>query len=369
MRPLFGDSLYEISGSLDGKLRQSELQAFLFQPHSDSSQALDALRGMLSLPTIKAQVNYRDRHGWTALAYATRAFQEAVELLLQAGASLEAGAYLLHQFGRDKWSTVSALIRAGYPTDRRSSHRFGRSPLHSVPTHPRPGARHALELVRHGGHLLNWEARDDYGNTPLDLAERIANAKPDDEQLQLIHEIYRTRRVPSHAQYISSFDGERLMGAEEVAARPCVSLIDTALAGDIKLIGRLISAGAMVNERDEHGRTLLHLVAMGGRVPNGYCVALELVRHGGRRGVDWDAVADDGRTAAQLTDTALKREDLDDSARIELGKLRELLRQRRLPPGESYVFPCMDPDFCEECKLLPCVCPENDVRGMPGSLY
>ena len=70
----------------------------------------------------------------------------------------------------------------------------------------------------------------------------------------------------------------------------------------------------MVNERDEHGWTLLHLIAAGDRVPNGYQLALELVRHGGRRGVDWDAVTDEGMTARQLADKAWQREDLDERA-------------------------------------------------------
>ena len=188
-------------------------------------------------------------------------------------------------------------------------------------------------------------------------------------QLQLIRELYQTRRIPPHAQYISSFDRERLMEEAEIASRSRISLISTALAGDPDRIGPLISAGAMVNERDEHGWTLLHLIAAGDRVPNGYQLALELVRHGGRRGVDWDAVTDEGMTARQLADKAWQREDLDERARGEMKLIRELLRRRRLPLGQGYVFPCMDPIFCRRCELLKCTCPENDVRGMPGSLY
>ena len=108
----------------------------------------------------------------------------------------------------------------------------------------------------------------------------------------LICELYRTQRVPPHAQYISSFDGERLMAAEEAATHSRISLIDTAISGNVNFIGRLISDGAIVNERDEHGRTLLHLIAMTEHVPNAYRVALELVRYGGRAGVDWEAVED-----------------------------------------------------------------------------
>ena len=182
---------------------------------------------------------------------------------------------------------------------------------------------------------MDWEALDDEGHTPLDVAEYFANKMPDDEQRPLIRELYRARRVPPHAQYISSFDGDRLMDVEEAATHPRISLIDTALAGDVESIGRLISAGAMANECDEAGRTLLHLIAMGDRVPNAYRVALELVRHGGRKGLDWDAVTDEGMTARQIAQQTWKRDDLADEVRRELELICELLRKRRLPPEIS----------------------------------
>ena len=214
---------------------------------------------------------------------------------------------------------------------------------------------------------MDWEALDEYGTTPLEAADHWARRRPENAQLRLICELYQTRRVPPHAQYISSFDGERLMDVEEAATYPRISLIDTALAGNVESFGPLISAGAMVNERDEAGRTLLHLIAMGDRVPNAYRVALELVRHGGKTGVDWNAVTDEGMTALQLAEQTWKRDNLADEARRELELIRELLRKRRLPPGISYVFPCMDPRFCARCELLSCTCPENDVPGMHGS--
>ena len=77
----------------------------------------------------------------------------------------------------------------------------------------------------------------------------------------------------------------------------------------------------------------------------------------------------EGMTADRLAENASRREDFGDDVHAELNRIRELLRARRLPLGESYIFPCMDPHFCEDCELLPCACPENDVRGMPGSLY
>ena len=158
------------------------------------------------------------------------------------------------------------------------------------------------------------------------------------------------------------------MSAEEAAVRPRASLIDAGLSGEVDPIGALIAAGTMVNERDEAGRTLLHLVAMGDRVRNTYEIAMEVVRHGGY-GVDWDAKMGNGRTALDVVEETVHQRNICNNfdRYRELGKILELLKARRLPPGERYVFPCMDPDFCYKCESLGCICVENDVPGMPGS--
>lgn len=369
MRPLLGESIDEVSATLDEKLERSDLQAFLLQPHPDITQALGTLRDMLLLPTIKAQINRRDGYGWTPVAYATNVFPEAVETLLQAGASTRAGPYLLHQNGLDQWKAISALIRAGYPTDERHRDTFGRFSLHYVASTLQPRYRHALELVRHGGHLLDWNALDDDNNTPLEVAEHFANRNPNNEQLQLIRELCLTRRIPPHAQYISSFDGERLMDADEAAAHPSISLIDTALAGDVQSIGPLISAGAMVNERDGEGRTLLHHLAYHDTIPNREQIMLELLQHSGYRGIDWEATTADGQTPLDIAAETLAIEGLDMRIRAEVAYVQGVLQIRCgvLPDGMDYIFPCMDPRYCRRCVSLPCQCPENDVPGMPGS--
>lgn len=367
VKPLLHDSLDEASRTLSEKFKQSDLIIFLLQPHPDATQALDSLHTMLTLPSISAQINRSDLTGERPIYYAARAFPEAVEVLLQAGASPKRGTLMLFQYAPGQWKAVSALIRAGYPMDERDYDAYWRSPLHSVAANLQPSYRHALELVRHGGHLLDWYACDEEEHMPFGVANYFANEEPDNEQLQLIRKLYRTQSIPHHAQYISSFDGERLKDAEEAATHPRISLIDTSVAGDVASIGSLISAGAMVNERDDEGRTLLHLIAMGDRVPHGYRVALELVRHGGHEGVDWDAETSDDQTALEIAEETLEREDLDDSAWRELEQICELLETRCLPPGESYVFPCMNPDFCRKCESLRCTCIENDVPGMPGS--
>ena len=364
-RPLFEDSLDEISRSAKEKLRQSDLHKFVLQDHADVGRALSSLRDLLTLPDIQSSINATDSYGSTPLDYATSAFPEAVEVLLEAGASLKTGTFLLHQCEPDQWKPISALIRAGYPVDEVDEENSSRSPLHDAPTNYRVCYRQTLELVRHGGHLLDWDARDEGGHTPLQIAEYYAKENPNDEQHQLIRELYRAQKIPPHAQYISSFDGERLMSVQEAATHPRLSLIDVGLAGDVAQIGALIAAGAMINERDDKGRTLLHLIAMGDRVPNGYRVVVELERHGGY-GIDHNALFH-GKTALDIADRTLRRTRLTEMEREEMEQIIDYLESRWLPAGEAYVFPCMDRNFCRDCGSLGCICPENDVPGMPGS--
>ena len=148
---------------------------------------------------------------------------------------------------------------------------------------------------------------------------------------------------------------------------PRISLIDVCLAGDITSIGPLISAGVMVNERDQYGRTLLHLAAMGDRVSNSYRVVLELEKHGGF-GIDFDATFD-GKTALTIGQETLLRDDLDKNVRDEIVKIVSYLEDPdpRLPAGEQYVFPCMDPRFCDRCHSLRCTCIGYDVPNIPGT--
>lgn len=135
---------------------------------------------------------------------------------------------------------------------------------------------------------------------------------------------------------------------------PSISLGRAVLKGEIDAVGELSQRGAMVNERDHGGRTILHLVALG-RVPKGYLVALELVRYGGW-GVNWDALTGDGSncTPLQIAETRIEQEHLSQEEREELEKVRDLLKAKRLPPGEEYLWPCMEPDFYSNAHE-PCV--------------
>ena len=146
---------------------------------------------------------------------------------------------------------------------------------------------------------------------------------------------------------------------------PRVSLINTALAGDVSSIGRLISAGAMVNERDKEGYTLLHLIAMGNRVPNAYQVTLELERYG-RHGIDHAAVVA-GKTARHLAEDTLRRSELHESTRFELERIKAYLISPHLPLGYEYIFPCMDPRYCHRCGSLKCSCVGYDGPNFPGT--
>ena len=309
--------------------------------------------------------------GKCPISHAVCAFPEAVEVLLQAGACLagDVADRILHQDGPDHWKAVSALIRGGCRLDQWDFDRRGQSPLHTLVSNEPAQFRYALELVRHGGHSVEWEYwYDDDGKTPYRIASSCARRNPGNQQLQLIRELYRARRVPFHAQFISSFDGERLMHPDEIAGRPRTSLIDTALAGDLASLGRLISAGAMVNERDEAGRTLLHLIAMGDRVPNGYQAAMELERHGGN-GIDYDATFE-GKTALEIAQSTLQRRAYSLSTHAEMRQIIEYLQSPRLADGQDYLFPCMDPRWCNDSGSLRCTCPELEddvVPDMPGA--
>ena len=71
--------------------------------------------------------------------------------------------------------------------------------------------------------------------------------------------------------------------------------------------------------------------------------------------------------ALDIARMTLMCRDLDKDTRDELERIAAYLVNPCLPLGQCYVFPCMDPRYCEQCASLFCSCPENDVPGMPGS--
>lgn len=177
----------------------------------------------------------------------------------------------------------------------------------------------------------------------------------------LLLALYGTHTLPKAMQYIRPLrptDGSELLDSP-------TSLIQAGLCGDLEAIGNLIHAGGMVNEADEGEHTLLHLVACGRCDPHGYQVALELVRHGGY-GVHWEAITAEGKTALTLAEERLANESLEKESREEVENIIRLLTARRLPPGDAYVFPCMDPDYCPYCSSAPCICGKQDLPDMPG---
>lgn len=324
---------------------------------------------------LASQVNIKDFQGWTPLLLAVLVNPHAIPALLAAGANPRIDTSMMPM---PLWavmvgasSTLSILVRVGVDINQSESV-SGTTALHQVADHRHLTGHNlagALELVRHAGHLLNWDApiHNTKRYTPLDLAREWARQHPNHEEIKKIHKLYRTRRLPRGAQYIPTSPIVDILEDhldDDNTGLPPTSLIRAGIQGRIQLIGDLISRGAMVNERDQLGRTLLHLAALG-QVPNGYRVVLELVRHGGW-GVDWDALVVKGEpqnnnqtgpesgvrrhrgakvTALEIAQARLNKDQLTEQEREELQKIRDVLEARRLPAGEKYLWPCMDPDF------------------------
>ena len=361
--PYMHEDVDEAWESLRLKMHWTDLHCLFTNYRSGLS--LDTLTAMLQLPGMAVQLNAKDTWGHPPLHYAIQAYPEYVESLLRAGAN----PWLVKQPLTDaafvgSHTAINALIRAGVNPNQRN--REGRRvALHFAASHflehisGSHYRRTAAELVRHAGHALEWDALDKRDWTPLDMAEEHAQKYPDDEDGQAILELYRTRRLPRHAQYISPPSIIEIDGDEDTS-HP-MSLVAAGLRGDLDAIGELIRLGAMVNERDDGGYTLLHLVGMG-KVQNGYKVALEVVRHGGY-GVDWDAGTPEGETALELTQQRLAREDINEDEWEEAERVVHLLTDRELPRGEYYIFPCMDPIYCWRCSSLECVCAGVHIPG------
>lgn len=354
------------------------------------------------LPELLSQVNVGDFHDWTPLFYAALRDSEAVNSLLIAGANPRHNHILIEVARTGRATVISMIVRAGAHIN--ASHSTKRTALqwalHSRLLLPNASAFViASELIRHAGHMLDWDIRDTFGLTALEWAQMWVNKNPNDDGLKRTLELYRRHRILQDEQYLptsSSLELEDTSGPAGNAdmGLPSTSLIRAGLRGDINAIGDLIRQGAMVNERYLDGRTLLHFIALGW-VPNGYRIALELVWHGGW-GVDWRAMIfdDDGIwTPLRIAEDRLRQhglktqgndpgepedrrdrlsdgdvEEIDpdadtegiqltDSEYEELTNIRDLLKARRLPPGEKYLWPCMDPDF---------YIPKPEPR-MPGS--
>lgn len=368
IRGLLDEEVAEVSEGVSMKMHWTKLHRYFIHAECSNTTLSASLNTVLH--ELAAEVNIKDSRGWPPLTYALYNSPLAVEPLLRAGANpwlIDPPLFYASEAGAS--AAVGPFIRAG--VDVNEHDQYGNTPLHIAawPDMRRNlnGYSFALELVRHGGDTVNWEARNRWDGTPLEYAKDRVKRNPLDEESKLLLELYSTHRLPAGARYISSASCIVALptdSAEWLSAAP-TSVIQAGLCGDVKAIGDIIRAGAMVNEVDEYGHTLLHLVALG-RVPNGYQMALELVRHGGY-GVHWDAVTSEGKTALDLAEERLVSEDMDDTAREEVVAIFDLLQDRCLPLGEEYIFPCMDPDYCTYCSSNPCWCGQQDVPGMPGT--
>lgn len=323
---------------------------------TDSQRLLCALSPQPT-PTITSvssepasQVNARDALACTSLLYASLCDAEAVQALLRSRANPRQNEILTYAARAGTAAVISALVRAG--ADVNATATDGRAALHWAANYNMAYSINefavALELIRHGGHMLDWDVQDNYDRTALDSAKERVRVNPSDEDSKRLLELYSTHQLPDGAQYIpvpSSVDAaDEESVTNDGIDLPSTSLIRAELKGDFDAIDDLIQRGAMVNERDRDGRTLLHLVALG-QVPDGYRVALELVGNGGWS-VHWDATMHDGDRELTPLDIA-ESEGLNGEQRVELETIRDLLTARRLPPGAEYLWPCMDPDFYE----------------------
>lgn len=335
-------------------------------------------------PELVSQVNVQDGYGLTPLFYAAHLSPEAVNELLLAGANPRLNRILFEVVRTGEETLVSTVVRAGADVVLWDEQEEAGT-LRFCPYIPRASiATTTLELARHTGHLFKWDLRETYKTAVVEWANAwISENSPDEDMKDRLDFYSYCRAHLDNAQYLPTDDFvDDCLGI----GLPSTSLIRAGLEGEISAIGDLIRRGAMVNERDPEDRTLLHLIAIG-EVPNGYRIALELVRHGGW-GVHWDALIcdEDGDwTALQIAESRLHRHDLKlsesrqgggvgpeedrvvelsdgdveeidlddeevediatDEEYEELKKIRDLLAARRLPPGEKYLWPCMDPDF------------------------
>lgn len=328
--PYLTQSIEDTYARLATKMRWTDLHRYL---GFLSSPALTSVP-----PDLISQVNIRDSFGCTPLFYAMLVSPEAVRALLAVGANPRIDSAIL------TWAA-------------------------------RTGADLAVGPLVRAGACINESEMDLHRAANFDVAHAImqdfeqpwrAHRNSDDEESGLVTEVHYTCGLSYSVQYPPA----PLDDAEDWSLP-----ILAGTQGDIDVIGTLINRGAMVNKRDHEGRTLLHLVASG-KVPNGYRIALELIRHGGWA-VDWDALVNqyglgdeqeesgdenenlettdgvyeewDGRgvgcTPLKIAELRLEFDELTEQEREELHDIRDLLEARRLPHDEEYLWSCMDPDF------------------------
>jgi len=268
--------------------------ADLLRKHGGKSGVADSLHVAAAVGNIEAvkqhladgaDVNAKDANGEIPLHIA--ATKEIAELLIANSANISAKDHLgwtpLHGASSKGLKTVVELLIAE-GADVNAKNKYGRTtPLHFAAF---GGHKEIAELLIAAGADVNAKseegytlnAKDDGGDTPLDLAEMVLGYDSPEAKAakKEIADLLRKHGGKTAAE---------LKGGEPVAKAPDISIHGAARNGNIEAVKQHIAAGTGVNAKDGLGRTPLY------RVTNKEIIELLIAN-----GADVNAKANDGWT-------------------------------------------------------------------------
>ena len=219
----------------------------------------------------RVDVRYRDDRTPLQLA-ALNGFDQIAELLLKAGADVAATDATDHTALDDavlsaRASVIPVLLRHG-AGPRRVRSQDGRGPLAEAGL---KGNAAIVNLLVSAG--ADPAARDNFGQTPLDLALAYKNRAAISAYLRLAQDRPDCRAAADHAMETATLRGRLQLvqllldaGFDLNRADPGASpyLHQAALKGHAKIVQLLLARGADANALDGNGSTPLHNAASGG---------------------------------------------------------------------------------------------------------